>query len=60
VSNLVVIDHPLVAHKLSLMRDKTMPSAQFRSPFHGHDRVACQGKAFGYVPFKGRLSENSR
>lgn len=25
-----VIDHPLVAHKLSLMRDKTTPSAQFR------------------------------
>jgi uracil phosphoribosyltransferase len=31
VSNLVVIDHPLVAHKLSLMRDKTTPSAQFRT-----------------------------
>jgi uracil phosphoribosyltransferase len=30
VSNLVVIDHPLVAHKLSLMRDKATPSAQFR------------------------------
>jgi uracil phosphoribosyltransferase len=30
LSNLVVIDHPLVAHKLSLMRDKTTPSAQFR------------------------------
>jgi uracil phosphoribosyltransferase len=25
-----VIDHPLVAHKLSLMRDKTTPSALFR------------------------------
>jgi uracil phosphoribosyltransferase len=31
VSNLVVIDHPLVAHKLSLMRDKATPSAQFRT-----------------------------
>jgi len=31
VSNLVVIDHPLVAHKLSLMRDKSTPSAQFRT-----------------------------
>ena len=31
MSNLVVIDHPLVAHKLSLVRDKTTPSAQFRS-----------------------------
>ena len=31
MSNLVVIDHPLVAHKLSLMRDKTTPSAQFRT-----------------------------
>lgn len=30
MSNLVVIDHPLVVHKLSLMRDKTTPSAQFR------------------------------
>jgi uracil phosphoribosyltransferase len=30
VENLVVIDHPLVAHKLSLMRDKATPSAQFR------------------------------
>jgi uracil phosphoribosyltransferase len=29
-SNLVVADHPLIAHKLSLMRDKTTPSAQFR------------------------------
>ena len=31
MSNLVVIDHPLVAHKLSLMRDKATPSAQFRT-----------------------------
>jgi uracil phosphoribosyltransferase len=31
LSNLVVIDHPLVAHKLSLMRGKTTPSAQFRA-----------------------------
>jgi uracil phosphoribosyltransferase len=31
VSNLVVIDHPLVAHKLSLMRCKATPSAQFRT-----------------------------
>jgi uracil phosphoribosyltransferase len=30
VSTLVVVDHPLVAHKLSLMRDKGTPSAQFR------------------------------
>ncbi|HEX6001395.1 MAG TPA: uracil phosphoribosyltransferase [Hyphomicrobiaceae bacterium] len=27
---LTVIDHPLIAHKLSLMRDKATPSAQFR------------------------------
>jgi uracil phosphoribosyltransferase len=27
----VVIAHPLVAHKLSLMRDKSTPSAQFRA-----------------------------
>ena len=27
----VVIAHPLVAHKLSLMRDKKTPSAQFRT-----------------------------
>jgi uracil phosphoribosyltransferase len=31
VTSLVVIDHPLVAHKLSLMRDKSTPSAQFRT-----------------------------
>jgi uracil phosphoribosyltransferase len=30
MSNLVVIDHPLLAHKLSLMRDKRTPTAQFR------------------------------
>ena len=29
-ANLVVVDHPLVVHKLSLMRDKTTPSAVFR------------------------------
>jgi uracil phosphoribosyltransferase len=27
---LTIIDHPLVAHKLSLMREKATPSAQFR------------------------------
>ena len=31
MTDLVVIDHPLVAHKLSLMRDKSTPSAQFRA-----------------------------
>ena len=30
MSTLVVADHPLIAHKLSLMRDKATPSAQFR------------------------------
>ena len=29
-ANITVIDHPLVAHKLSLARDKTTPSVQFR------------------------------
>jgi uracil phosphoribosyltransferase len=29
-ANVTVIDHPLVAHKLSLMRDKTTSSANFR------------------------------
>lgn len=28
--NLTLVDHPLVAHKLSLMRDRATPSAQFR------------------------------
>ncbi len=28
--NLVIIDHPLVQHKLSLMREKSTPSATFR------------------------------
>jgi uracil phosphoribosyltransferase len=30
MNTLVVADHPLIAHKLSLMRDKATPSAQFR------------------------------
>jgi len=29
-SNITRIDHPLIAHKLSLMRDKSTPSAVFR------------------------------
>jgi uracil phosphoribosyltransferase len=29
-STLTVAEHPLIAHKLSLMRDKATPSAQFR------------------------------
>ncbi|MEZ5925247.1 MAG: uracil phosphoribosyltransferase [Hyphomicrobiaceae bacterium] len=29
-ANVTVVDHPLVVHKLSLMRDKTTPSAVFR------------------------------
>ncbi|WP_298802633.1 uracil phosphoribosyltransferase, partial [uncultured Lentibacter sp.] len=28
--NLTVVDHPLVQHKLSFMRDKSTPSAHFR------------------------------
>ena len=28
--SLVVVDHPLVLHKLTLMRDKSTPSAVFR------------------------------
>jgi uracil phosphoribosyltransferase len=31
LSSLVVIDHPLIAHKLSLMRSKATPSLQFRN-----------------------------
>jgi uracil phosphoribosyltransferase len=31
LSNLTVADHPLIAHKLSLMRDRTTPSMQFRN-----------------------------
>jgi len=31
LSQLVVIDHPLIAHKLSLMRSKETPSVQFRT-----------------------------
>src|SRR5262245_31857399 len=31
MSSLVVIDHPLIAHKLSLMRSKDTPSGQFRT-----------------------------
>jgi uracil phosphoribosyltransferase len=30
LSNLFVADHPLIAHKLSLMRDKSTPSVHFR------------------------------
>jgi uracil phosphoribosyltransferase len=30
LSNLTVVDHPLIAHKLSLMRDRSTPSMQFR------------------------------
>ena len=29
-SNVIIVDHPLVAHKLSLLRDKTTTSMQFR------------------------------
>ena len=29
-ANLVIVDHPLVLHKLTLMRDKHTPSAVFR------------------------------
>ena len=28
--NLTIVDHPLVLHKLTLMRDKNTPSAVFR------------------------------
>lgn len=30
MANVVVVNHPLIAHKLSLARDKTTPSVQFR------------------------------
>ena len=30
-ANVTVVGHPLIQHKLSLMRDKATPSAQFRT-----------------------------
>lgn len=33
-NNLTVVDHPLVLHKLTLMRDKRTPSAVFRQLLH--------------------------
>ena len=32
--NLIVVDHPLILHKLTLMRDKNTPSAVFRQLLH--------------------------
>ncbi|SDN50107.1 uracil phosphoribosyltransferase [Lutimaribacter pacificus] len=32
--HLTIVDHPLVQHKLTLMRDKTTPSAVFRQLLH--------------------------
>ncbi len=32
--HLTIIEHPLVQHKLTLMRDKSTPSAQFRQLLH--------------------------
>ena len=32
--NLIVVDHPLVLHKLTLMRDRKTPSAVFRQLLH--------------------------
>ena len=29
--NLTILDHPLISHKLTLMRDKTCPTVQFRA-----------------------------
>ena len=29
-ANLRVLDHPLIAHKLSIMRDRTTPTVSFR------------------------------
>jgi uracil phosphoribosyltransferase len=34
LGKLTIIDHPLVAHKLSLLRDAATPSGQFRSLLH--------------------------
>ena len=33
-NNVTVVDHPLILHKLTLMRDKTTPSAVFRQLLH--------------------------
>ena len=32
--NFTIVDHPLVVHKLTLMRDKHTPSAVFRQLLH--------------------------
>ena len=47
MSTLVVADHPLIAHKLSLMRDKAAPSAQFRHLLRALDVVSIQQYAAG-------------
>ena len=54
MSNLVVVDHPLVAHKLSLMRDKTTPSAQFRTLLREISLL------LGYELLRDRLSRSLR
>jgi uracil phosphoribosyltransferase len=39
--NLTVVDHPLVLHKLTLMRDKKTPSAVFRQLLHEISLLLC-------------------
>ena len=39
--NLTVVDHPLVLHKLTLMRDKHTPSAVFRQLLHEISLLLC-------------------
>jgi uracil phosphoribosyltransferase len=40
-NNLTVVDHPLVLHKLTLMRDKKTPSAVFRQLLHEISLLLC-------------------
>ena len=43
--NVHVVDHPLIAHKLTMMRDKTCNSKNFREPVTARISVNCWAKS---------------
>ena len=47
-SNITVVDHPLVLHKLTLMRDKHCPSAVFRQLLR--EAIAVRPRPSGEEP----------
>ena len=47
--NLTVLNHPLIQHKLTILRDKRTGTRDFKQLVAEIGRASCRERVFGYV-----------